>query len=109
MLTNVVGFFANMLPIKTVSDETKTFAGYLGQLKQSPMVCLSLDEVTYDSEDIVAQAKSSSSGPSAQDWVAVPIAVFDLQTSTAQEIARGFCSNTGERGGTEFQVHIRAE
>ncbi|KAF9235823.1 hypothetical protein BU15DRAFT_77543 [Melanogaster broomeanus] len=62
MLTNVVGFFANMLPIKTVTDETKTFAEYLGQLKQSPMVCLSHDEVTY--EDIVAQAKSSSSQPS---------------------------------------------
>ncbi|KAF9230410.1 hypothetical protein BU15DRAFT_83663 [Melanogaster broomeanus] len=60
MLTNVVGFFANMLPSKTVTDKTKTFAEYLDQLKQSPMACLSHDEVTY--EDIVGQAKSSSSG-----------------------------------------------
>ncbi|KAF9241407.1 putative nonribosomal peptide synthetase [Melanogaster broomeanus] len=60
MLTNVLGFFANMLPIKTVIDETKTFAEYLGQFKQSLMACLLHDEVTY--EDIVAQGKSSSSG-----------------------------------------------
>ncbi|KAF9236621.1 hypothetical protein BU15DRAFT_76833 [Melanogaster broomeanus] len=56
----VVDFFANMLPIKTVIDETRTFAEYLGQFRQSLIVCLSKDEVAY--EDIVAQAESSSSG-----------------------------------------------
>ncbi|KIJ63455.1 polyketide synthetase [Hydnomerulius pinastri MD-312] len=60
MLTNVVGFFANMLPIKTIIDEAKTFAEYLGQFKDSLIACLSNDEVTY--EDIVAQGKSSSTG-----------------------------------------------
>ncbi|KAF9233979.1 hypothetical protein BU15DRAFT_66101 [Melanogaster broomeanus] len=60
MLTNIVGFFANMPPIKTIIDETNPFAAYLGQFKQSLMVCLSHGEVTY--EDIVAQVKSSSSG-----------------------------------------------
>ena len=29
MLTNVTGFFANMLPVKTEIDETKTFSEYL--------------------------------------------------------------------------------
>ncbi|KIJ63457.1 polyketide synthetase [Hydnomerulius pinastri MD-312] len=60
MLTNVIGFFANMLPIKTIIDETATFSEYLGEFKESLIACLSNDEVTY--EDIVAQGKSSSSG-----------------------------------------------
>ncbi|KAF9230089.1 hypothetical protein BU15DRAFT_84060 [Melanogaster broomeanus] len=42
--TSIVSFFANMLPIKTVICETKTFVGYLAQSKQSPMVCLSPEE-----------------------------------------------------------------
>jgi hypothetical protein len=60
MLTEVVGFFANMLPIKTVIDDTKTFTEYLVQFKDTLIACLAHDEVTY--EDIVAQGKSSSSG-----------------------------------------------
>ncbi|KAH7890103.1 putative nonribosomal peptide synthetase [Phlebopus sp. FC_14] len=60
MLTNVIGFFANMLPIKTVVDENKTFTEYLVEFKNSLIACLAHDEVTY--EDIVAQGKSSSSG-----------------------------------------------
>ncbi|KAF9228933.1 putative nonribosomal peptide synthetase [Gyrodon lividus] len=59
MLTNVVGFFANMLPIKTVIDETKTFTEYLRQFKDALIAGLAHDEVTY--EDIVGQGKSSSS------------------------------------------------
>ncbi|KIK92693.1 hypothetical protein PAXRUDRAFT_146735 [Paxillus rubicundulus Ve08.2h10] len=60
MLSEVIGFFANMLPIKTVIDDTKTFTEYLTQFKDTLIACLSHDEVTY--EDIVAQGKSSSSG-----------------------------------------------
>ncbi|KAI6142295.1 putative nonribosomal peptide synthetase [Pisolithus thermaeus] len=60
MLTNVVGFFANMLPIKTVIDETKTFAEYLSEFKSALIGSLAHDEVTY--EDIVAEGKSSSTG-----------------------------------------------
>ncbi|KAI6098831.1 putative nonribosomal peptide synthetase [Pisolithus croceorrhizus] len=60
MLTNVVGFFANMLPIKTVIDETKTFAEYLSEFKNALIGSLAHDEVTY--EDIVTEGKSSSTG-----------------------------------------------
>ncbi|KAF9236617.1 hypothetical protein BU15DRAFT_76826 [Melanogaster broomeanus] len=110
------------LPIKTFTNETKTLAEYMGQLKQSPMVCLSHDEVTYD--DIVTQAKSSCSGRGyfrhlfalggMNAWshssfisrlkglVAVPITVLTYKRPP-QEIARDFCSKTGERRATEFQ------
>jgi len=60
MLANVVGFFANMLPVKTEIDETKTFSEYLVEFKNTLIACLAHDEVTY--EDIVAQGKSSSTG-----------------------------------------------
>ncbi|KAI6009612.1 putative nonribosomal peptide synthetase [Pisolithus orientalis] len=60
MLMNVIGFFANLLPIKTVIDETKTFAEYLGEFKDALIASLAHDEVTY--EDIVTEGKSSSTG-----------------------------------------------
>ncbi|KAL4075275.1 hypothetical protein V8B97DRAFT_2022271 [Scleroderma yunnanense] len=60
MLSNVIGFFANMLPVKTEIDETKTFSEYLVEFKNALIACLAHDEVTY--EDIVAQGKSSSTG-----------------------------------------------
>lgn len=59
ILTNVIGFFANMLPIKTVVDETQTFTDYLKEFKTSLVACLAHDEVTY--EDLVGLGKSSSS------------------------------------------------
>lgn len=59
MLANVVGFFANMLPIKTVVDETQTFTEYLQEFKTSLIACLAHDEVTY--EDLVGLGKSSGS------------------------------------------------
>ncbi|KAH7920468.1 hypothetical protein BV22DRAFT_1133055 [Leucogyrophana mollusca] len=52
-LSSVIGFFANMLPIKTVVDETETFAEYLPKFKDPPIACLMNDEVTYD--DVVTQ------------------------------------------------------
>ena len=58
MLTNVIGFFANMLPVKTEIDETKTFSEYLIEFKNTLIACLTHDDVTY--EDIVG--KSSSTG-----------------------------------------------
>ncbi|KAH7918588.1 amino acid adenylation [Leucogyrophana mollusca] len=60
MLSSVIGFFANMLPIKTVIDEAETFAEYLAKFKDSLIACLMNDEVTY--EDIVAQGKASAHG-----------------------------------------------
>lgn len=59
ILTNVIGFFANMLPIKTVVDETQTFTDYLKEFKTSLVACLAHNEVTY--EDLVGLGKSSSS------------------------------------------------
>ncbi|KAH7927995.1 putative nonribosomal peptide synthetase [Leucogyrophana mollusca] len=58
MLSNVIGFFANMLPIKTEIDEGETFAEYLLRFKDSLITCLKHDEVTY--EDIVAEGKVSA-------------------------------------------------
>ncbi|KAG6375737.1 hypothetical protein JVT61DRAFT_2583 [Boletus reticuloceps] len=58
MLTNIIGFFSNMLPIKTVIDETQTFTEYLKEFKTSLIACLAHDEVTY--EDLVGLGKSSS-------------------------------------------------
>ena len=52
MLTNVIGFFANMLPVKTEIDETKTFSEYLVAFKNTLIACLTHDDATY--EDIVA-------------------------------------------------------
>ncbi|KAH7909125.1 putative nonribosomal peptide synthetase [Hygrophoropsis aurantiaca] len=60
MLSNVMGFFANTLPIKTEIDEGEPFAEYLNKFKDSLIACLSHDEVTY--EDIVAQGKASADG-----------------------------------------------
>ncbi|EGN96334.1 hypothetical protein SERLA73DRAFT_9930, partial [Serpula lacrymans var. lacrymans S7.3] len=60
MLSNVIGFFANMLPIKTDIDEDQTFSEYLVKFKDSLIACLSNGEVTY--EDIVGQGKASAHG-----------------------------------------------
>ncbi|KAG6370991.1 hypothetical protein JVT61DRAFT_10706 [Boletus reticuloceps] len=56
-LSNFTGFFANMLPIKTI-NETQTFTEYLKEFKTSLISCLAHDEVTY--EDLVGLGKSSS-------------------------------------------------
>ncbi|KAG9316161.1 hypothetical protein JVU11DRAFT_3844 [Chiua virens] len=58
MLTNVIGFFANMLPIKTTVNKTQTFADYLKDFKTALISCLTHDEVTY--EDLVSLGKSPS-------------------------------------------------
>ena len=58
MLTNVIGFFANMLPIKTIIDESQMFLEYLKEFKSSLIACLAHDEATY--EDLVGLGKSSS-------------------------------------------------
>ena len=58
MLTNVIGFFANMLPIKTAIDESQTFLEYLKEFKSSLIACLAHDEATY--EDLIGLGKSSS-------------------------------------------------
>ncbi|EGO03426.1 hypothetical protein SERLA73DRAFT_101532 [Serpula lacrymans var. lacrymans S7.3] len=60
LLSSVIGFFANMLPIKTVVNEEESFFEYLAKFKDSLIACLANDEVTY--EDIVAQGKASSHG-----------------------------------------------
>ena len=60
MLTDIVGFFANMLPVKTEIDETKTFLEYFVEFKNTSIACLAHNEVTY--KDIIAQGKSSSTG-----------------------------------------------
>ncbi|EIW85840.1 hypothetical protein CONPUDRAFT_80229 [Coniophora puteana RWD-64-598 SS2] len=60
MLQSVIGFFANMLPIKTVVDESQSFIDYLRTFKDALISCLAHDEVTY--EDIVAQGKGGAHG-----------------------------------------------
>ncbi|EMD32324.1 PKS/NRPS enzyme [Gelatoporia subvermispora B] len=57
-LQDVMGFFANILPIKTVIDEDQTFLEYLASFKAVLMDSLAHDDVTY--EDIVAQGKTSA-------------------------------------------------
>ncbi|EIW85668.1 amino acid adenylation [Coniophora puteana RWD-64-598 SS2] len=61
-LSNVIGFFANMLPVKTEINDQDSFEQYLGQFKDNVLACLQHDDVTY--EDIVTQAKTSSHGRS---------------------------------------------
>ncbi|KAH7927895.1 hypothetical protein BV22DRAFT_1150326 [Leucogyrophana mollusca] len=58
VLSSVIGFFAKMLPIKTVIDETEAFAEYSAKFLDSLIACLMNDEVTY--EDIVTQGKASA-------------------------------------------------
>jgi Condensation domain/AMP-binding enzyme len=57
-LQEVIGFFANMLPIRTTIDEDLPFSEYLKSFKDDLMNGLAHDDVTY--EDIVAQTKTSS-------------------------------------------------
>ena len=57
-LQEVIGFFANMLPIRTTIEDETTFAEYLEMFRYELVTDLSNDDVTY--EDIVAQSKSSS-------------------------------------------------
>jgi Condensation domain/AMP-binding enzyme len=57
-LQEVIGFFANMLPIRTTIDEDLPFTEYLKLFKDDLMNGLAHDDVTY--EDIVAQTKTSS-------------------------------------------------
>jgi len=57
-LQEVVGFFANMLPIRTTIEDDMTFAEYLELFRYDLVTDLANDDVTY--EDIVSQTKSSS-------------------------------------------------
>ncbi|KIK85335.1 hypothetical protein PAXRUDRAFT_831969 [Paxillus rubicundulus Ve08.2h10] len=56
-LSNVIGMFANVLPIKTTIREDESFVGYLAGFKDTLMACLSNGDVGY--EDIVASGKAS--------------------------------------------------
>ena len=57
-LQDVIGFFANILPIRTTIDDDMTFAEYLEKFRSDLVADLANDDVTY--EDIVSQTKSSS-------------------------------------------------
>jgi len=57
-LQEVIGFFANMLPIRTTIEDEMTFAEYLETFRYELVTDLANDDVTY--EDIVSQTKSSS-------------------------------------------------
>jgi non-ribosomal peptide synthetase component F len=57
-LQDVIGFFANMLPIRTTIDEDMSFSDYLKGFREELMNGLAHDDVTY--EDIVSQGKTSS-------------------------------------------------
>ena len=57
-LQEVVGFFANILPIRTTIEDDTTFAEYMEMFRSDLVVDLSNDDITY--EDIVSQTKSSS-------------------------------------------------
>ena len=57
-LQEVIGFFANMLPIRTTIEDGMTFAEYLGTFRLDLVTDLSNDDVTL--EDIVSQTKTSS-------------------------------------------------
>ena len=56
-LQEVIGFFANMLPIRTTLEDGKTFAEYLEVFRSDLVNDLSNDDVTL--EDIVSQTKTS--------------------------------------------------
>ena len=57
-LQDVIGFFANMLPIRTTIKDEMSFAEYLEAFRWGLVADLANDDVTY--EDIVSQTKSSS-------------------------------------------------
>jgi len=57
-LQDVIGFFANMLPIRTTIEDDTTFAEYLKMFRYDLVTDLSNDDVTL--EDIVSQTKTSS-------------------------------------------------
>ena len=57
-LQEVVGFFANMLPIRTTIEDEMTFAEYLEMFRYDLVADLSNDDVTL--EEIVSQTKTSS-------------------------------------------------
>lgn len=60
-LPEVIGFFANMLPIRVTFEDETTFAEYLEKFRSDSVADLSND-VTL--EDIVSQTKTSSQGRS---------------------------------------------
>ena len=57
-LQEVIGFFANMLPIRTTIEDETTFAEYLEMFRYELVNDLSNDDVNL--EDIVSQTKTSS-------------------------------------------------
>ena len=57
-LQDVIGFFANMLPIRITIEDDMTFVEYLNRFGSGLVTDLMNDDVTY--EDIVSQTKSSS-------------------------------------------------
>ena len=61
-LQEVIGFFANMLPIRTTIEDEMTFAEYLEMFRYELVSDLANDDVTL--EEIVSQTKTSSQGRS---------------------------------------------
>jgi Condensation domain len=59
-LANVVGFFSNILPIKTVIDASQTFPQYLRSFKGDLLKSLENDDVAY--EDILSHSGDPSFG-----------------------------------------------
>ncbi|KAF9238195.1 putative nonribosomal peptide synthetase [Melanogaster broomeanus] len=55
-LSNVIGMFANVLPIKTIIREDELFVDYLARFKETVIACLANGDVGY--EDIVASGKT---------------------------------------------------
>ena len=88
-LQEIIGFFANMLPIRTTIEDDMTFAEYLNLFRQGLVADLSNDDVTY--EDIVSQTKSSSQDRSYFKHLFAP---GGLNTRIASELATSNMSAT---------------
>ena len=88
-LQEIIGFFANMLPIRTTVEDDMTFAEYLNLFRQGLVADLSNDDVTY--EDIVSQTKSSSQDRSYFKHLFAP---GGLNTRIANELATSNMSAT---------------
>ncbi|KAJ3195836.1 hypothetical protein HK101_010930 [Irineochytrium annulatum] len=96
-LNNTVGFFANMLPIKTDIKPSSTFEEYLRAFKDSLFSSLENNDVTY--EDIVGRVKTSSEGRtlfkhlfaqgSLVDEIKRILKLHDLDVSSIQPLPNG--------------------
>ncbi|KAI6098826.1 hypothetical protein EDD16DRAFT_1527091 [Pisolithus croceorrhizus] len=111
MITNAVGFFAAMLPSKTVINETKTSAQYLCEFKSMLIRFLAHDEVT--SEDIASEGKSSSTGRGHFKHLFAPSGM-NMETTSNLESNRLSTqviislSNDEEQYGFLLTVHLRS-